>query len=206
MRRDYNRNISRKTPAPVVGGVTLYESVRRQSNIGVVDQNGMVFFRFGLCAECDPRLECGNGPALRTLLAGLIGIATSFGSEEDEFPPSAVDESEFRAQARPQPSAQPRLSDLAGRWPKRRFALSEGGRTSGHDFGRLRSSMCSKILSVCRLRRRLMFFRCRRMPRSPIGLAGCVRSAGRFSDSSQGSCSARRSKRSYSSASKNGKG
>jgi hypothetical protein len=59
------------------------------------------FYRFDLCAEHDPWLESGDGAALRTLLAGLIGIATSFGCEEDESPPSAASAEDFRAHVRP---------------------------------------------------------------------------------------------------------
>jgi hypothetical protein len=39
------------------------------------------FDRFDLRAEHDPWLESGNRPVPRTGLAGLIGIAASFGSE-----------------------------------------------------------------------------------------------------------------------------
>jgi hypothetical protein len=62
------------------------------------------FYRFVLCAEHDPSLEYGNWPALRALLAGPIGFATTFRNVEDKFPPSAADAPEFRALARPQPS------------------------------------------------------------------------------------------------------
>jgi hypothetical protein len=109
------------------------------------------FYRFDLCAECDPWLEYGNGPALRTHPAGPIGIAASFGSEEDESPPSTAIAEDSRAQAR--------NSDASA---------AEGGNSSAS------------------------------LPKdaaSPIGPANHVRSAGPFTDSSQGSCSARRSQR-----------
>jgi hypothetical protein len=99
-----------------------------------MDQFKIVLGRFDLSAEHGPWRESVNGPTLRTLLAGLIGIAASFGGEADEFPPSAADASEFRAQARPQPSAQPRLSDLAVRCGSGRFALTAGGRTRWRDL------------------------------------------------------------------------
>jgi hypothetical protein len=70
------------------------------------------FYRFDLRAEHDPWLESGNGAALRTWLAGPIGIAASFGSGEDESPPSAANAEVFRAHARPQPSSHAALSDL----------------------------------------------------------------------------------------------
>ena len=115
-------------------------------------------YRFDLCAEQSPWLESVDGPALRTHLASLIGIATTFGSEEDDSPPSAAIASEFRPRAdlnRPHSPARSTSPEDGG---SGRFALSAGGRTSGRDFGRLRSSMCSKVLSICRRRRRLFFF------------------------------------------------
>jgi hypothetical protein len=55
--------------------------------------------RFDLGAEDDPWLESANGRAPGAPLAGPIGIATTFGSEEDEFPPSAAIAKEFRPRA-----------------------------------------------------------------------------------------------------------
>jgi len=57
------------------------------------------YFRFDLCAELNPWLEFVKGMALRIPLAGLIGIATTFGSEEEEFPPVAAIAKEFRPRA-----------------------------------------------------------------------------------------------------------
>jgi hypothetical protein len=61
-------------------------------------------------------LECGKALPLRAPPAGLLKFGTAFGERKKnrESPPSASDASEFRTQVRPQPSAQPRLFDLAG--------------------------------------------------------------------------------------------
>jgi len=59
----------------------------RQSNIGGWINLEWIHFRYDLRAEQSPWLEYGNCPALRTSLAGLIGIGTAFGSEKDESPP-----------------------------------------------------------------------------------------------------------------------
>jgi hypothetical protein len=89
-------------------------------------------FRFDLCVEQSPWLESVKGPALRTPLAGLIGIAASFGSGEEEFPPSAAIAKEFRPRAdlnRPHSPACPTSPDDAG---------------SGHFvLGAGRSDMCA---------------------------------------------------------------
>jgi hypothetical protein len=50
-----------------------------------VDQYGIDFYRFDLCAEQSPWLESVNRPALRTPLAGPIGIAASFSGEAAAF-------------------------------------------------------------------------------------------------------------------------
>jgi len=50
------------------------------------------------------------------------------------------------AAGRPQPSAQPRLSDLAGRWRKRPLCI-----------GRERSRNGSKVFSICRRRKRFIY-------------------------------------------------
>jgi hypothetical protein len=51
-------------------------------------------------------------PPLRTGLAGLSKFGTAFCVRGRESPRAAASAEEFRAQARPQPSSQPRLSDL----------------------------------------------------------------------------------------------
>jgi len=61
------------------------------------------------------------------------------------------DAKDFRAQARPQPSAQPRLSNLPCK-----CELRTGGRTLGRE-GRLRVGPWPKIHNICRCRRRLRF-------------------------------------------------
>ena len=73
-----------------------------------------------------------------------------------------------------------------------RFALSAGGRTRGVRTVEVELCQSPQHLPP---KEATHLLRCRRMPRSPIRPAGCVRSAGPFPDSSQGSCSARRSKR-----------
>lgn len=50
--------------------------------------------------------------ALRARLAGRKMFGTSFCNVKDELPPLEAIAEEFRAQARPQPCAQARLSDL----------------------------------------------------------------------------------------------
>jgi len=61
-----------------------------------------------------------------------------FPAERRESPSASADISEFRAQARPQPSAQPRLSDLTWNSQNAGFApIQAGGRTMGRE-GRLR--------------------------------------------------------------------
>jgi hypothetical protein len=48
------------------------------------------FYRFDLSAEHDPWLESGNGPALRTWLAGAIEDRGILRQRKDESPPSAA--------------------------------------------------------------------------------------------------------------------
>jgi hypothetical protein len=77
----------------------IYECVLRQSNLG----SRSVWKKFIFVSIFVPNknlwLECGSGLALRTQLAGLIGIGTTFGSEEDESPPLAANAEEFGTRA-----------------------------------------------------------------------------------------------------------
>jgi hypothetical protein len=75
--------------------------------------------------------------------------------KKNKFPPSAAGISEFRAQARPQPSfTAPLVRPPLGIAEQRSLDNWKAGRTSGRE-GRLRSSACSKLRRIGRGTRRL---------------------------------------------------
>jgi hypothetical protein len=101
-------------------------------------------------------LESEPMPALRTPLAGLITIWRSVRSpatSTHRVPrPSQRSFALTRDLNRP---SQPRLSDLSSHPGTNRFPNRQPGRTSGGDFGRLRSIQRSKLLSLRRGTRQL---------------------------------------------------
>jgi hypothetical protein len=100
----------------------------------LADLDEIDFYRFDLCTEQSPWLESVDGPALRTPLAGLIGITTAFGSGEEEFPPLAAIAREFRPQADLNRPHSPACPTSPGDGGSGRFALGARGRATARKF------------------------------------------------------------------------
>jgi hypothetical protein len=120
-----------------------------------------------------------NGSALRTPLAGPIGIATAFGSEEDESPPSAAIVKEFRPRAdlnrprRPPCPTSPE-DDRSGR-----FALSEHVLENPQHLPPKEAAHLLALPKDAAISYRGSRMRSKRLPRSRIRVWDRVRPEGR---------------------------
>jgi len=116
---------------------------------------GEIFYRFDLRAERDPRLESGSAWALRTPLADLIADRDILRQRRRRVASFGGSCQGVSAAGRPQPSAQPGLSDLAGRWWKQSLCAERG-----------RSSICPQHLPP---KEATPLLSCRRMQQSLSG-------------------------------------